>query len=203
MSRGGPVAGVIAIGVLVGAGCGTSTDLHGVPFSASGGVESGPQSGLWGDGSSGPTGLHIGCIRGRRLVALVSVRNQTNRTVTLLGGGGAQPLADVLERVAVQIRLAPPPPSGDIVVSGLRAWNARNSPPAAIPAGRSANVQSNFLMRNCSSLSTDQALVLNRSVTLAYSVGGRRGTQQLAVPAAQIILKRGPLHPKLPINHVG
>jgi hypothetical protein len=58
-------------------------------------------------------------------------------------------------------------------------------------------------MRDCGSLRGDQASTLNRGLTLAYSADGRRGTQRVAVAAATIILTRGPLHPKLPINHVG
>jgi hypothetical protein len=161
-------------------------------------------SGLWGDGSSTPTGLHLGCIRGRRLAVLITVTNRTKRTITVLGGGGRQRLAAVIERVAVQVRLASPPPNGDTVGDpGLRSWSARNTTPVAIPADRSAWVQSNFLMRDCGSLRGDQAPMLNRSITLAYSADGRRGTQRVAVATARIILTRGPLHPKLPINRLG
>jgi hypothetical protein len=202
MSR--PGAFAITVGVIVGSGCGASTQADGAPLALGGGVAAGPTSGLWGDGSSTPTGMHIGCIRGRRLAVLITVTNRTKRTITLLGGGGPQRLAAVIERVAVQVRLASPPPNGDAVGDpGLRSWSARNTTPVPIPAGRSAWVQSNFLMRDCGSLRGDQASTLNRSITLAYSADGRRGTQRVAVAAARIILTRGPLHPKLPINQVG
>ena len=189
--------------VTVVIGCGAGTEHVKSPFVADGGVESGPGSGLWGDGSSGPRGMHIGCIRGRRLAILVTVHNHTRQTITLLGGAGIQSLPDVIERVAVQVRLAAPPPKGDVAVIGLRSWNARSSAPAAIPAGRGGWVQSNFVMRNCALLRSIEPMTVNRSITLNYSVGGVRGTQVISVAAARIILTRGPLRPVLPINQVG
>ena len=44
---------------------------------------------------------------------------------------------------------------------------------------------------------------MNRNTTVKYSAGGSNGTQVVSVAAARIILTRGPLHPRLPINHVG
>jgi hypothetical protein len=201
MSRRAAVA--IAIGVIVGSGCDSSTQAESAPFAVGGGVAVGPTSGLWGDGSSTPTGMHVGCIRGRRLAVLITVTNRAKGTIRLQGGGGPQRSAAVIERVGVQVRLASPPPTGDAVGDpGLRSWSARNST-VAIPAGRRAWVQSNFLMRDCAALRGDQASTLNRGITLAYSAGGRRGTQRVSVAAARIILTRGPLHPKLPINQAG
>jgi hypothetical protein len=43
---------------------------------------------------------------------------------------------------------------------------------------------------------------VNRSITLNYSADVK-GTEVVAVAAARIILTRGPLHPRLPINQVG
>src|SRR5215211_6023424 len=146
---------VIAV-VLLAAGCGTAEGQRSVraqrTLIAGGGMEAGPSSGLWGDGVSGPTGMHIGCIRDRRLAVLITVRNRTSHTIRLLGGGGPQPFRSAIKRVAVQVRLAPIPPDDRVPVTGLRSWSDRNSPPAAIPPGRSAWVQSNFLMRDCGSL---------------------------------------------------
>jgi hypothetical protein len=147
--------------------------------------------------------MHIGCIKGRRLAVLVTARNRTKRTITVLGGDGPQHFHDVIERIAVQVRLAPPPPKGDYIQVGLRSWTGRNSTPVAIPAGRDAWVQSNLLMRNCGSLRRDETLTVNRSVTLAYRAGGSKGTQAISVAGARILLHRGPLHPSLPINQAG
>ena len=196
--------GVAALaGLMVVDGCGAGAQAVKRPFVARGGVSSGPSSGLWGDGSSGPSGEHIGCIRGRKFAVLITVHNRLKRTITLLGGGGPQPFGDVIERVAVQVRLAPPPPKGDMAVAGLRSWIGRNSSPVAIPAGRDGWVQSNFLMRNCSLLRRREPVMVNRSTTLKYSAGGSDGTQVVSVAGARIILTGGPLHPRLPINQVG
>lgn len=194
----------LAIAALVVAvGCGASSQSVKHPFVASNGEESGPNSGLWGDGSSRPGGMQIGCIRGRRLAVLITVHNRTKTAITLLGAGGPQSFPRALERVAVQVRLAAPPPKGDLALIGLRTWNPRTSSPVSIPPARDAWVQSNFLMKNCSLLRAIEPLTLNRSTTLAYSVDGERRVQVVSVEAAQIILTRGPLHPSLPLNQVG
>ena len=46
-------------------------------------------------------------------------------------------------------------------------------------------------------------MTVNRSTTLEYSAGGDNGTQVVSVRGARIILTRGPLHPRVPINQVG
>jgi hypothetical protein len=148
--------------------------------------------------------MHIGCIDGRRFAVLITVHNRTPGTVTLLGGDGRQVSSDVVDRVAVQVRLAPPPPKGDLLQAGLRSWSGQMSAPAAIPAGRDAWVQSNFLMRRCSSLGGHAALTVNRTITLTYRDGDNNtGTEVVSLPGARIILTRGPLHPTLPINRSG
>jgi len=189
-------AAVLGLSLVV-SGCGRSAP----PFASDAGIESGPSSRLWGDGSSGPDGMEIGCIHGRRFAVLITARNQTKRTVMLLGAGGPPPLLGVIDRVAVQVRLAPPPPTGDIAVMGLRAWSGQNPKPVAIPPGRSAWVQSNFLMRNCDLLSRPSSV--DGAITLRYRAGGSLGSQVVSVPAAQILLTRGPQHPSLPINQTG
>lgn len=196
----GWVAGV----ALAATGCGGShlTTPIKAPFVARGGVSSGPSSGLRGDGSSDPSGMRIGCIRGRRFAVLITIHNRSKHTVTFLGAKRIN-LAGVIERVAVQVRLAPPPPKGDIAVTGLRSWSGRTSTPVAIPVGRDAWVQSNFLMRNCARLRSRGPLTVNQSITLAYRAANAEGTQTVSVRAARIILTPGPLHPRLPINRVG
>lgn len=198
-----PLILLAAMLLLAASGCGAAKQPIHNPFAARGGESSGPGSGLWGDGSSGPAGMHIGCIHGRRFAVLITVHSRTGHTITLLGGSSPQPLAAVIERVAVQVRLAPPPPKGDVAISGLRSWNRRNSSPVAIPPRRDGWVQSDFLMRNCALLGGHQPVMINRTITLRYSVGGTQGTQVIAVKGARIILTRGPVHPLLPINHIG
>jgi len=198
------VAGAAALLAILGNGCGGSKQTVNAPFAVEGGVASGPGSGLWGDGSSGPSGMHVGCIRGRRLALVITVRNRTKHEIMLLGGGGAQRFHDVIERVAVQVRLASPPPTGDAIGDpGLRRWSRRSSLALPIPAGRRAWVQSNFLMRNCSALRRGEVLTVNRSIALSYRAAGSSDTQAVSVAAARILLRRGPVHPSLPINQIG
>jgi hypothetical protein len=147
--------------------------------------------------------MQIGCIDGRQLAVLITVHNRTSHTVTLLSGGGPQRASRVIDRVAAQVRLAPPPPRGDVAVSGLRSWSRHDSGPASIPAGRDAWVQSDFLMRNCRSLRAGEVLTANRSITLSYRAGGYTGTQSVPVKAARIMLSRGPVYPSVPINQTG
>ena len=192
-----------AVLVMVLSGRGAGTSLVKDPFAATRGVESGPGSRSWGDTYSGPQGNHVGCIPRRRLAVLIAVHNRTKRTIMLLGGGGPQLFPRVIERVAVQVRLAPPPPKGSIIVTGLRLWNPRDSSRVAIPPGRDAWVQSNFLMRKCALLRAIEPVAVNRSTTLLYSADGAKGSQVISVAAAQLILTRGPLHPLVPINQVG
>jgi hypothetical protein len=191
-----------ALTVTVASGCDAGTKAVKRPFVAGSGVESGPSSGMWGDGSSGPDGMQIGCIRGRRFAVLITVQNRTKRTVTLLGAA-TQRLPRVIEPVAAQVSLAPPPPKGDFFVSGLRPWNTHDSSSVAIPPRHEGWVQLNFLMRNCDPLRGLEPATVNRSIILAYSVGGAKGTQVLSVPSARIILTRGPADPRLPVNQIG
>jgi hypothetical protein len=167
------------------------------------GTESGPSSSLWGDTGGGPQGQNIGCIRNRRMAILITVHNRTNKTVELLGASDRQNLRYLIERIAVQVRLAPPNRNGPMFVSGLRRWNGHNSPPVQIPAGRDGWVQSNFLMHNCARLRANQTVTANRGTTLIYRVDGQRHTQRVSVPGAQLILTRGPTHPSLRVNKVG
>jgi hypothetical protein len=145
--------------------------------------------------------MQIGCIPGRRLALVISVENRTKRTITLLGADGTSSVAEVVDRPAVQVRLAPPPPKGDIFVSGLRRWSQRNPEPVAIPPKRSAWVQSNLLMRNCARLSGPSKV--DGSFTLRYGDRGSSGKEVVSVAGAQIRLTRGPQHPSLPVNQIG
>lgn len=189
--------------VLLGAGCGGTNRVPVAAFVAEGGTSSGPGSGLWGDGTSGPSGLHVGCIDGRRFAVLITVHNRTNQRITLVRAGGRVEAPRVIERVAVQVSLAPLPPTGDRLVLGLRAWDRHPSPAAVIPPRRDAWIQSNFLMRNCQSLRQHETLIVNRTTTLTYTVDGGEETEDVSVRGARMILTRGPLHPTLPINQVG
>ena len=176
----------------------------GSPFTSDGGIENGPTSSLWGDTSTGPEGSSVGCIRGRHFAVLITLHNQSSETITVLGAAGPQSYQDVIERDAVQVRLAPPPPpAGFVGSSGLTSWNPHNSDPVVIPPGRDAWVQSNYSMSNCAHLRGHEPLTINQSTTLVYRARAGRETQIVSVPSAQIILTRGPAHPSVPVNQIG
>jgi len=136
--------------------------------------------------------MHLGCIHRRHFALVVTVRNRSRNTVTLVRTGADQPWAEIgiIPRVAVQFRLVAPRPTGDLLVVGLRSWSRSAPTPATIPPGRSAWVQSNFLMNNCSLLPPHAALTANRAITVTYRTNGHEGNQQIAVLAARIILRR-------------
>jgi hypothetical protein len=186
--------GVVLAGLLAGCSLGgRSAHRDAVPpFTTPGDTESGPGSGLWGDTSSGPTGDHIGCLPGRHYALAVTLHNRSASTVTITDVSGPDPAPRIIRRVAVQLRLAPPPPNGDLAVSNLQRWSASPPQPTAIPPGRSAVVQSNFLMGHCDDLRPHQALTLNRAIVVAYRVGPDEGHQKIAQKSARIILTRGP-----------
>lgn len=173
------------------AGCGGKSEAVVHPLVASAGVEAGPSSRLWGDGACTPTGMHLGCIRRRHFALVVTLRNPRN-PVTLVRARADQPWAEIgiIPRVAVQFRLAPPPPTGDLLVVGLRRWSRSTPTPVMIPPGRSAWVQANFMMNNCSLLPPHAALTANRAITVTYRSNGHEGSQQIAVLDARIILRR-------------
>jgi hypothetical protein len=196
-----PLTAVLLVTALSGCGGGGGSSSFDQPFTSDGGIEAGPSSGLWGDDSAGQQGNSIGCIRGRHFAVLITVHNKTAETIELLGAADRQKLGDVIERVAVQVSLAPPPSNGPFAVVGLKSWDSHDSPSVLIPPGRDAWVQSNYAMHNCAQLR--EAVTVNRSTTLAYRTDGGRHTQTVSVPAARIILTEGPAHPSLPVNQVG
>jgi hypothetical protein len=163
------------------------------PFAAPIDFEGGPGSGLWGDTASGPSGARLGCLPGRRYAVAVTLPNRSSSTVTITGVGGAQPAPAIIRRIAVQVRLAPPSPTGDAVGSpALGAWSAASLVPVAIPPRKRAVVQSNFLMGRCGDLGRRQALIVNRAIVVAYRIGKHTGRQTIAAASARIILTRGP-----------
>jgi hypothetical protein len=183
---------VAAVLALVGAGCGEASRSVSEPFVSNGGIEGGLGSGLWGDTSSGPDGEHLGCISGRHYAQAITLRNRSTTAVTLTDARGSEPAPRIIRRVAVQFRLAPPPPHGDIFVSNLRRWSASPPTPVTIPPGRSAAVQSNFLMGQCYELAARQVLTVNDAIVVDYRASGKTGQQEIAQRSARLILTPGP-----------
>jgi hypothetical protein len=189
-------AGQLALALVAGSlvGCGGGTIGAGDAFAPAGGVTAGLSSGDWGDGGSGPSGMHLGCIDGRRFAVYVTAHNRTKRSVTVIDGGGDQPVAKIMARVAVQIRLAPRSRDGHIFVPGLSAWSREPATPTEIPPGRDVGIQSNYLMRNCKLLRPQESITLNRSVTITYRQGGTTARDPIKVRAARFILTRPAQH---------
>lgn len=183
---------LIAVVALSVAGCGEASHHVSQPFVSNGGIEGGLGSGLWGDTSSGPSGMQLGCIPERHFEFAITLRNRSTTAVTLTNAHVSEPAPRIIRRVAVQFRLAPPPPQGDIEISNLRRWSASPPTPVTIPPGRSAVVQSNFLMRRCDELGPQQVLVVDSAIVVDYQASSHADREQIAQRSARIILTRGP-----------
>jgi hypothetical protein len=93
-------------------------------------------------------------------------------------------------------------PHGDLIVSNLRRWSASPPTVVTIPPGRSAVVQSNFLMGHCEELGPQQVLTVNRAIVVDYRASNHADREQIAQPSARIILTRGPtIRQCLPPRH--
>jgi hypothetical protein len=124
---------------------------------------------------------------GRHFALVVTLRNRSASAVTITGVGAQEPAPRIIRRIAVQLRLAPPPPSGGLIAApNLRGWSAAPPVPVAIPPGRSAVVQSNFLMGRCDELGPHQALTLNRAIVVSTAQAGTPAAKE----GARIILTR-------------
>ena len=182
MTRLIPIALLVTFSVLVG-GCGGRGALSvSNPFieSVTGGASAGPGSGLWGDTTWDPAGNHLGCIPARRYALAIGVHNNTKHDVTIAGVDGSQPLARVMERVAVQARLMPLLPKNNYLeVAGLGNWSPSATMPLVVPAGRDAWLQLNFLMRDCSLIDPHDSVTLNNSVRISYTANRKAGRQEI------------------------
>jgi hypothetical protein len=177
-----------AFAVLVLEGCGSPSG-HGPAAAAlvrAPGNEAGTTSGAWGDGGWNARGLTLGYVPGRHFRLLFTVRNRSSSPVVLLGAGGAQRAHTLLRRVAAQVSLAPPPPTGDLDVTGLRRWSAASPQPVTIPAGREAWVQLDFVMLDaCRWFDSGAHETVDRSILLRYR-DGQEATQRIELAGDQI-----------------
>ena len=84
-----------------------------------------------GFGVSIPTRMHLGCKRRRHFALVVTVRNRSRNPVKLVPARADQSWAEIgmISRVAVQFRLAPPPPTADLLVAGMRRWSRSRATP--------------------------------------------------------------------------
>lgn len=163
------------------------------PFVPTGEFNGGSTSGLSGDRSSARTGEELGCLSRRHYSFTITLRNRSKHVVTLTDARGPDPLPGVVARVAVQFRHAPPPPTGDMPVVLLRHWSAAPPRPLAVRPGKSAIVQTNFLMRHCSELKHGRKVVIPGSFHLSYRESGRTGRQHVVQQGAGFSVVAGPL----------
>jgi hypothetical protein len=164
------------------------------PFVANGTFEGGSASGFWGDRSTARTGTVLGCLSRRHYSFAITVRNRSPRAVTLTGARGPDPLPQVVARVAMQVRHAPPPPTGEGLERPLiKQWSAAPARPVRIRPGRSAVVQSNFLMRHCYALRRNRKVAVPGSFVLDYRLSGRAGQQHVLQRNAAFSVVPGPI----------
>jgi hypothetical protein len=194
------IAGLVLTGVAQGASRQKATGIPGVhagpgPFVPNGELWGGSTSGHWGDGGTARTGALLGCFSGRHYSFAITVRNRSGAAVTLTAAGGPDPLPHVIDRVAMQVRHAPPPPMGEgLQVPLLKHWSAAHAAPVRIRPGRSAVVQSNFVMRHCDSLPHDKRVAVPGSFVLSYRLpSGRVRRQHVFQRDAGFSLVPGPI----------
>jgi hypothetical protein len=164
------------------------------PFVPDGAFQGGATSGHLGDGGTARTGTLLGCFSGRHYSFAITVRNRSSRVVILTDARGPDPLPRVIERVAMQVRAAPPPPTGDFPGPPLiKHWSAAPARPVRIRPGHSAVVQSNFVMRHCDSLPLHRRVTVPGSFVLSFRRSGRAGQQHVVQRSAGFNVVPGPI----------
>jgi hypothetical protein len=154
----------------------------------------GSTSGFWGDRSSVRQGAELGCLSRRHYSFAITVRNRSGKAVTLRNVSGPDPRPQVIARVAMQLRHTPRLPAGDRIPTPLiRHWSAAPLRPLTIQAGRSAIVQSNFLMRHCDALGRSGKVVVRGSFSFSYRQSGHWGQQRVVQQSAGFTLVPGPI----------
>lgn len=186
------VAGLAVVGVAWGASNPDVSTGHG-PFLPTGTLNAGSGSGMWGDRSSVRDGAELGCLSRRHYSFTITLRNRSNRPATLIDARGPDPLPRVVARVAVQFRPAPPPPTGDMPVVLLRHWSAAPPRPLTIRPGKSAILQTNFLLRHCSELKDGRTVRIPGSFDLIYRQSGHAGRQHVVQRSAGFSVIAGPV----------
>jgi len=134
----------------------------------------------------------LGCLSRRHYSLAVVVKNRSGRAVTVTGARGPDPMPRVLDRVAMQVRVAPHP-TPRIPAPLIKRWSAAPMTAVTIPAGRSAIVQSNFLLRHCRALVGKRRISVPGSFVLSYRVAARAGTQHLLQENAGFSVGPGPI----------
>jgi hypothetical protein len=169
------------------------------PFVLNGGFSGGGESGLFGDGADGPKGTSLGCVSNRHYSQAFGIQNRSHAPVTLVSAFGANPSPQIIDLVAIQFRLSPPlKRAGTISNLGggmdlvFGRWSAARGKPLALPPGRIATVQSNYLMRHCSDLASGRKIVVPGSLVLHYRASGRAHQKMIPLPSLRFVLHPRP-----------
>lgn len=170
------------------------------PFVLNGGFAGGGESGLFGDGGDGPKGTSLGCINHRHYSQAFGIQNRSHAPVTLVSAKGANPSPQIVDLVAIQLRLSPPlkpPPTvPNYGYSGMdlvyKHWSAAPTRAVTLPPGRIATVQSNYLMRNCAALASGRKIVVPGSLVLHYRALGLMHEKMIPLPSQRFVLVAGP-----------
>lgn len=168
------------------------------PFVLNGGFSSGGESGLSGDGASGPKGTSLGCINHRHYSQAFGIENRSHLPVTLIGAEGANPAPKIIDLVALQLRLSPPQRQptttsfGDSMDLVAHPWSAAPTRAITLPPGRIATVRSNYLMQHCAGLAPGRKIVVPGSVVLRYRTSGHVHQKVIPLPSLRFVLIPGP-----------
>jgi hypothetical protein len=171
------------------------------PFVLNGGFVGAGESGLFGDGGDGPKGTSLGCINRRHYSQAFGIQNRSHAPVTLVGADGANPSPQIIDLVAIQLRLSPRQkrPSAIANYGGsvgmdlvYHHWSAAPTRAVTLPPGRIATVQSNYLMRRCADLASGRKIVVPGSLVLHYRASGRIHRKVIPLPSQRFVVVAGP-----------
>lgn len=129
---------------------------------------------------------------GGHLSVLFAVRNRSRSEVTLVGAAAPQSGHRLLRRVGVQLKLAPPPPKGDLAVIGMRRWRRSRPTPVVVPPGREAWVQFDFVLTDCRFFDAGVVQTYNRRTILRYRAHGRTFETALDLTGDQVTITAPP-----------
>ena len=170
------------------------------PFVLSGGFVGGGESGLFGDGGTGPKGTSLGCINHRHYSEAFGIQNRSHAAVTLVGANGANPSPEIIDLVAIQLRLSPPLRRPSTITNGggdgmdlvYGHWSAAPTGAVTLPPGRIVTVQSNYLMRDCAALASGRKIVIPGSLVLHYRASGRMHQKMIPLPSQRLVVVAAP-----------
>lgn len=120
---------------------------------------------------------------------LFAAHNATGHAIQLLSANIQLPRAGALQLLGVRLTLAPPPPNGDLALSGLRPPYGRlpSAKSVLIPPDHDAWVQLNFSERYCL-LGQPTTQTYNQHADLRYRTRAATRTMKLDLRGDQITM---------------